>query len=128
MSNSSEKLRIVIVGPCAAGKSTLAKNLRARGYDAEDCAQEHSGVQYMWQRIARPDVLIYLDVSLRKIQQRLRVNWEQAYLDEMNRRLAHAREHADFFIDTNGLTIEQVCGKAVEFLQANRPGNRDQTH
>ncbi len=113
-------MRTAIVGPCAAGKSTLARNLKARGYNAEDCAQEHSGVQYMWQRMARPDLLIYLDVSLQNIRQRLRVNWEQSYLDEMNRRLTHAREHADFFIDTNELTIDQVCAKAVEFLRANQ--------
>ncbi len=128
MPSNAEKMRICIVGPCAAGKSTLAKTLRARGYDAEDCAQEHSGVQYMWQRIARPDLLVYLDVSLRNIHQRLRVNWEQAYLDEMNRRLAHARERADFFIDTNKLTIDQVCEKAVEFLRTNPLGNREQPH
>ena len=111
-------MRIAIVGPCAAGKSTLARNLQARGYDAEDCVQEHSGVQVMWQRIAKPDVLIYLDASLSTIHRRLHVNWEQAYLDEMNRRLTHARAHAHFFIDTNLLTPQQVCDRAIEFLSS----------
>lgn len=111
-------MRIAIVGPCAAGKSTLAKNLRARGYAAEDCGQEHSGAQKMWQVIAQPDVLIYLDVALAALNQRLRVNWEQAYLDEMNRRLTHARAHAHCAIDTNALTPQQVCDRALEFLKA----------
>ncbi|MBI5035461.1 MAG: hypothetical protein HZB51_33465 [Chloroflexi bacterium] len=110
-------MRITIVGPCAAGKSTLARNLKARGYDAEDCAQEHSGVQTMWLQIAKPDILIYLDVSLTILCQRLKVNWEQTYLDEMNRRLTHAREHAHFAIDTNPLTPLQVCDRATAFLQ-----------
>ena len=111
-------MHIVIVGPCAAGKSTLARNLRARGYDAEDCGQEHSGVQYMWQRIAQPDILIFLDASLATINQRLRVNWEQSYLDEMRRRLTHARAHAHCAIDTNPLSPDQVCEHVIGFLQA----------
>lgn len=108
----------MIVGPCGAGKSTLAKNLRARGYDAEDCGQEHSGVQKMWQVIAKPDILIYLDASLATINHRLCVNWEQTYLDEMNRRLTHARAHAHFSIDTNLLTPHRVCDIVVEFLKS----------
>ena len=111
-------MRIAIVGPCAAGKTTLARNLKARGYDAEDCGQEHSGVQTMWQEIAKPDILIYLDASLSTIHQRLQVDWEQAYLDEMNRRLKHAREHAHCAIDTNPLTPDQVCERATLFLQS----------
>ena len=109
-------MRISIVGPCAAGKSTLAKNLQARAYAAEDCVQEHSEVQTMWQRIARPDILIYLDASLATIQRRLKVDWEQEYLDRMKRRLAHARAHAHFFVDTDLLTPEQVCERVAEFL------------
>ncbi len=109
-------MRIAIVGPCAAGKSTLAGNLQARSYDAEDCVQEHSEVQTMWQQIARPDILIYLDASLETIHQRLKVDWEQEYLDRMNRRLTHARSHAHFWLDTNSLTPAQVCERVAEFL------------
>ncbi|HEX5503007.1 MAG TPA: hypothetical protein VFW96_10315, partial [Thermomicrobiales bacterium] len=46
--------RVVVVGPCAAGKTTLVARLRARGHDAAVCAQEHSGVPYLWQ-LTRPD-------------------------------------------------------------------------
>ncbi len=111
-------MKITIVGPCAAGKSTLAKNLQALGYIAEDCGQEHSEVQTMWQRLARPDVLIYLDANLAAINARRKVTWEQAYLDKMNLRLTHARAHAHFLLDTTGLTIAQVCDRVVEFLQS----------
>ncbi len=110
-------MKISIVGPCAAGKSTLARNLQALGYNAQDCAQEHSGVQTMWERIARPDLLIYLDVSLATLHQRLHVDWEQAYLDEQKRRLQHARAHAHFYLDTDRLTIAQVRDAAAEFLR-----------
>ena len=111
-------MRIVIVGPCAAGKTTLQNNLVRLGYDARDVAQEHSEAQTMWQQIARPDILIFLDASLETIRRRLKVDWEQAYLDEMNRRLTHARVHAHFFLDTNPLTPIQVCDRVVEFLNS----------
>jgi deoxyadenosine/deoxycytidine kinase len=116
-------MRIVIVGPCAAGKTTLATNLANQGYDAHDCAQEHSHVQTMWQRIARPDLLLYLDVSLPTIRTRLGVDWEQAYLDEMNRRLANARSHAHFFLNTDPLSREQVLAAVLEFMRARDRGS-----
>jgi adenylate kinase family enzyme len=109
-------MRIAIVGPCAAGKTTLQNNLVPLGYDVRAIAQEHSGVPTMWRRIAHPDILIYLDASLATIRRRLSVDWEQAYLDEMNRRLTHARAHARFLLDTNLLTPEQVCDRVAEFL------------
>lgn len=111
-------MRIVIVGPCGAGKTTLATNLTTRGYDAHDCAQEHSHVQSMWQRIAQPDLLLYLDASLATIRTRLGVDWEQAYLDEMNRRLADARAHADLVLNTDPLSREQVLARVLEFVRA----------
>jgi deoxyadenosine/deoxycytidine kinase len=111
-------MRIGIVGPCAAGKTTLASELRELGYDAQDCAQEHSHVQTMWQKITRPDILIFLDVSLATLQERLQVNWEQAYLDEMNRRLSHARAHAHLYVDTNQLSKEQVLGRVLRHLHS----------
>ena len=111
-------MRIAIVGPCAAGKTTLQNNLVRLGYDARAVAQEHSEAQTMWQQIARPDILIFLDASLETIRRRLKVDWEQAYLDEMNRRLTHARVHAHFFLDTDPLTPIRVCDRVVEFLDS----------
>jgi deoxyadenosine/deoxycytidine kinase len=110
-------MKIGIVGPCAAGKTTLANNLRQAGYDAHAIAQEHSQVQTMWQQIGQPDVLIYLDAALATICERLNVDWEPSYLDEQNRRLTHARAHADLMLATDGLTREQVAARVVDFLK-----------
>ncbi len=109
-------MRIAIVGPCAAGKTTLANRLRALGYDAHDVAQEHSQVQAMWRQIARPDLLIYLDASPETIRARLHVDWQQDYLDELARRLDDARAHADFVLATDTLSEQETCNRVVEYL------------
>lgn len=111
-------MKIGIVGPCAAGKTTLQNNLIRLGYDAHAIVQEHSGVQDMWQRITQPDVLIFLDASLATICARQNVTWEQSYIDEQQRRLTHAHTHADFFLLTDELTRDQVAERAIEFLNS----------
>ncbi len=111
-------MRIILVGPCAAGKTTLADALCALGYDAHDIAQEHSNVQRMWRVIAHPNLVIFLDVSLETIHARLHVNWEQSYLDEMHRRLADVRAHSDFYLRTDPLSSEEVLACVLEFLNS----------
>jgi deoxyadenosine/deoxycytidine kinase len=108
--------RIVVVGPCASGKSMLVEALREHGYNAHAAAQEHSYVKTMWQ-MTRPSHLIYLDVDLPNIRQRRRVSWGQEYLSEENERLAHARQNADLIISTNDREPGQVVRQALDFLK-----------
>ena len=110
-------MRVVVVGPCGAGKSTLVASLRDRGYEARECVQEHSYVPSMWRRISRPDVLVYLDVSLSNIEQRKpRSDWTQKILDEQKRRLAHAREFCDLYVQTDDLAAREVLSRVLESL------------
>jgi hypothetical protein len=110
---ASQPPRLTVVGPDAAGKSELVGRLRALGYNAGSCAQEHSYVPDMWRRLARPDFLIYVDARLETIAQRRAIDWGQERLDELNARLAHARAHCDFYLATDDLeapkVVEQVC-------------------
>jgi deoxyadenosine/deoxycytidine kinase len=108
---------IGIVGPCAAGKTTLVRELRARGYTVRHIAQEHSYVPYMWQRIAHPDLLVFLDVSYPVTLQRRRLNWSQAEYQEQLRRLQHARQHADLILDTDPLTPEAIVERLVGWIK-----------
>jgi hypothetical protein len=73
----------------------------------------------MWQRINPPDLLIYLDVSLASARQRGRTGrgWDQAYLDEQNLRLDHARRNCDLYLATDQLTEAQVLQQVIGFLQ-----------
>jgi hypothetical protein len=107
---------IGVVGVCGSGKSTLAAGLRCHGIEIRHIAQEHSYVLTMWQRITNPDVLIYLDVSYSETIRRRRLNWTVAEYDEQLRRLQHAREHANFLIDTNSISQEEVLRRVLDFL------------
>jgi deoxyadenosine/deoxycytidine kinase len=107
---------IGIVGPCGAGKTTLANHLKSFGYRVKHIAQEHSYVPYMWQKLTNPDILIYLEVSYENTLLRRNLTWSQAEFDEQLRRLAHARQNADLIIDTNLIDAQGVLQKALDFL------------
>ena len=120
---ATDPRHITVVGVCSAGKSTLSKTLRERGYKVRTVAQEHSHVPYLWQ-MSKPDVLIYLDASLATIRQRRSPRWHRPLLDEEHRRLAHARQHAHLYIDTDGLSPKDVASRALTFL--NNTKSRDE--
>lgn len=112
----ASSLRVGIVGPCGAGKTTLAAGLRQEGYDARVIAQEHSYVPDMWQRLAKPEVLIFLQASWAVTSARRRLNWTEAEWLEQQHRLRHARQHAHFYLETDTLTIEEVRQRVLDFL------------
>lgn len=102
------QLKIGIVGPCGAGKSTLVSGLAQNGYTARHIAQEHSYAGMMWKRITNPDILVYLDVSYPVSTMRRNLDWTLAEFEEQLRRLKDAREHADIFIDTDQLSPQAI--------------------
>lgn len=114
-------MRIAVVGPCASGKTALAERLQDLGYEARECVQEHSYVPTMWQKISQPDVLVYLDASLATIAERRSVDWSEEYLAKLNRRLSHARQHCDLYIQTDELSEEEVLERALDFLGSVEP-------
>lgn len=107
-----------IVGPCAAGKSTLVDQLRSRGYQVKHIAQEHSYVKDMWAKIAQPDILIYLDVSYEVSCERNPINWSLKNFEEQIERLSHARESAHLYIDTNGRSPGEVLEIVLSNLES----------
>ncbi len=108
---------IAVVGPCASGKSTLVEGLRERGYNAREVAQEHSYVDTMWQRVSQPDLLIYLGVSQEVASQRRASEADSAWWEALERRLHHARQHADLCVRTDNLGPEEVLDRALGFLE-----------
>ena len=114
---NDEEPVIGVLGPCAAGKSTLVAELRSRGYKTRHIAQEHSYVQDMWKQITNPDILIYLDVSFEISMKRTDLNWSRVIYDNQIQRLVHAKKHADLYINTDDLSPEQVLDLVLENLQ-----------
>ncbi|HDD61115.1 MAG TPA: hypothetical protein ENF22_01130 [Chloroflexi bacterium] len=113
---NDEEPVIGVVGPCAAGKSTLVSDLRSRGYQARHIAQEHSYVQDMWKQISNPDILVYLDVSFEISIMRTGSNWARVIYEKQVQRLLHAKQHADLYINTNDLSPEQVIEFVLKIL------------
>ena len=105
-----------IVGPCAAGKSTLVISLKQHGIRAKHIAQEHSYVPDMWHRLTNPDILVYLDVAYPITLQRRNMNWNIKEYDEQIKRLKHARQHADIHISTDDLTPQDILDKVLALL------------
>lgn len=115
---------IVIVGPCAAGKSTLAERLGAAGWPARQIAQEHSYIPDMWQQMSRPETLIFLDASFEACTQRKALDWNRTEYEEQIARLAHAREHSDLVVMTDDLTPEQVFHRVHDWLAGGQSGKQ----
>ena len=105
-----------VVGPCGSGKSTLIAQLEPRGYVCRHIAQEHSYVKDMWRRISHPDLLIFLDASFPVSTTRRQLKWLESDHAEQQRRLSHARQHADLIVDTDSLTPAQVLDLVLAFL------------
>ncbi|MGN6032187.1 MAG: hypothetical protein ACTHQE_11035 [Thermomicrobiales bacterium] len=107
---------VVIVGPCASGKSTLATALRELGLDPRIVAQEHSIVTDLWRR-QRPDVLIGLDVDLATLRARRAPTWPASVYASQRERLAPAFAAADLVVDTTPLDAAEVAGIVAAWLR-----------
>ena len=106
-----------IVGPCSAGKSTLARVLREHGYTVKEIRQEHSVAPRMWKQITNPDILIYLDVRMDVAAQREGLDKPSSWWkEEREVRLAHAREHCDIYVDSSDLAPEQIVAQVLAAL------------
>ena len=112
----TELRKIVVVGPCAAGKSTLVTALRGLGYDAHVSGQEHSEIAMLWQH-SHPDVLIALEVDISAVRDRRGGSWPEWLHDRQVRRLAAASRAADLAIDTTAITPQTVVDRVVAYLQ-----------
>lgn len=119
-----EPAKLGVVGPCAAGKTTLIAGLRKYGYEARHIAQEHSYVADMWKRITNPKILIYLHVSYPLTLVRRQMDWTEAEYQKQVDRLRHAREHADFYIETDSIDPNEVLQRVLDYLE----NNKDKIH
>lgn len=72
----------------------------------------------MWQRLTHPDILIYLDVSMAEAARREGLdNPSPWWIEEREVRLAHARQHCDFYLDTTNLSPQEVINHILDYLE-----------
>jgi len=117
MNSTTTHLLIGVVGVCASGKSTLVKGLNQQGYQCRHIAQEHSYVPDMWNRLTRPDILIFLQVAYETTLKRKNLNWTRKEYETQLERLQHARQNAQIIIETDLLTPEELISRAVVAIQ-----------
>lgn len=108
---------IVVVGPCASGKTTLVDALKVRGYDARVVAQEHSIIRDLWKK-RDPDVVIALDLDLEKVRERRSPTWSEEIYKVQHERLRDAFEAADLMIDTGEHDIDTALRMSLDLLEA----------
>lgn len=108
---------VVVVGPCAAGKTTLVEGLRVRGVEARAVAQEHSAVPELFRHHASDrSVLVYLTAEYRVIHARRPLSSGRPQYVAEKARLALARESAQLILHTDGVTIEGVLNRVYAWL------------
>jgi len=107
--------RILVVGVCNGGKTTLVTALRRLGYNAYCVAQEHSSVPRLW-ALRLPDLVVYLDVSYDAALLRRKVHWGPERLEKQRALLASARARADLCLDTSDLSPDQVLAATLRLM------------
>jgi hypothetical protein len=113
--------RIVVIGPCASGKTSLTTRLQRMGYDALACGQEHSEIAELW-RHQQPDVVIGLRIELNTLRQRRSPEWSEAIYARQIARLESGYRSADLVIDCDAIDQGAVMDQVVAWLRDN-PGD-----
>jgi len=114
---SDSTVKIGLVGVCGAGKTTLTDGLKPYHENVRQIAQEHSFVPDMWQRLANPDLLIFLLASYPVTLQRKSFSWTEKEYHQQKYRLRHALEHADLLIDTDNLSPKEILEIVLNYLE-----------
>lgn len=114
--------KVVVVGPCASGKTTLVHHLQAAGVDAHVSGQEHSAIRNLWQRLD-PDVLIALDADLEIVRQRRGPAWPETLYGVQHARLEGAFNAATLLIDTGKVSERDVLDLALQVIARYGPNS-----
>ncbi len=99
---------IVVVGVCAAGKTTLFRELQGLGIPVRAVAQEHSLVRGLFRCHGRHP-LVLLTADWETVHRRRRLAWEPAFYRVEWLRLEEARSEADLIVQTDYRTPRQVA-------------------
>ena len=119
--------KVVVVGPCASGKSTLVRNLHKKGIDAFVAGQEHSAIRNLWAK-RDPDIIVALDLDLETLRKRRGESWPSSLYRVQHERLSDAFAAATTIIDTSRVPEEVVAARVIEIVtnfQPDAPNSRE---
>lgn len=108
--------RVVVIGPCASGKTALSTRLQRLGYDARACGQEHSDIPRLWDH-QHPDVVIGLTIDLRTLRDRRHAkDWsDEIYVRQLDR-LKSGFERADLILTCDDIDQDAVLARVLSWL------------
>lgn len=118
------KPEIMIVGVCAAGKTTLVEKLREKGYRVETVSQEHSSNPYLWKR-QEAFFLVVLDCDLETARKRRQRDIPPNRFMAQKEKLQKAREECDLLLSTDGLTVEESARIIEEAYKKGRGDEKE---
>ena len=107
---------IVLVGVCAAGKTTVSHLLRERGIPARVVAQEHSTVPELY-RHGGDGWLVMLCADWQTVHRRRRLSWDPEFYHTEWIRLSQARQEAGLVIHTDMLSAQAVADVIAAWWQ-----------
>lgn len=114
---------IMIVGVCAAGKTTLLQRLRELGYKVETVSQEHSSNPFLWRR-QEPFFLVVLDCKLETARERRQREIPETRFRGQKNKLKKASENCDLLLQTDNLTVEESAQRIIEAYQQKKAKER----
>lgn len=118
-SDPTDPRRIVVIGPCASGKTTLVRRLQELRFDARACGQEHSEIPQLWAH-QEPNVLVGLRIDLETLRGRRSATWSDRLYARQQERLRSGYEHADLVINAETNDEDAVLEAVVSWLQRHR--------
>ncbi len=105
---------VVLVGVCAAGKTTAREGLGATGIPARSVAQEHSMIKHLY-RNGGPGRLVLLVASWETVHRRRQLAWNPDFYRTEWSRLEAARREADLILHTDNLSRQEVLDSIVRW-------------
>jgi len=107
---------VVVIGPCAAGKTTLVSRLIEEGISAVSPAQEHTLIPDLY-RHRGEGMVVYLDVSFEEAARRRDIDWGPERLQEQKDFMDSSRRAADVYILTDDLSPDEIAERVLRAVR-----------
>ena len=105
---------LVLVGVCAAGKTSVSQLLNQAGIAAHPVAQEHSRVPHLYRRSG--GWVVILAASWEAVHRRRQLGWNPAFYREEWDRIGQARREAALIVHTDWLDAAEVAARITAWF------------